>query len=238
METQNITLSIPKQILLKVRLIAVQWHASVPGLLTQTHQKLVKQEDACARARRRHRAWPQQGVDLGTDGHVTTRQDDFITGSENLRFIDTNILIYAHDTSAGQKHIRARDLMRELWQTGEGCLSVQVLQEFYVNSTQKVANPLPTGTAAQIIADLSVWKVDCPNVDGVLYAIRLQERYRIPFWDAMTVASAIRLGCRIMWSEDLSRLKSMTRLQCGVRSENPGAPANLTLTHDCLQWTR
>lgn len=51
----------------------------------------------------------------------------------NQQFLDTNILIYAHDLSAGPKHTHARGPIQELWQSGEGCLSVQVLQEFYVN---------------------------------------------------------------------------------------------------------
>ena len=54
-----------------------------------------------------------------------------------LQFVDTNVLIYAHDVSAGQKHSGAQDLLRKLWQSGDGCLSIQVLQEFYVNVTQK-----------------------------------------------------------------------------------------------------
>ena len=122
----------------------------------------------------------------------------------DLQFVDTNILIYAHDRSAGDKHIRARDLIRALWQSGEGCLSVQVLQEFYVNVTQKVAKPLTLDVAAQIIADLGVWQVHRPGVDDILDAIRLQDRYQISFWDAMIVASAIQLGCRTLWSEDLN----------------------------------
>ena len=121
-----------------------------------------------------------------------------------LQFVDTNILIYAHDVSAGQKQARAQQLIRDLWQSGEGCLSIQVLQEFYVNVTQKVAKPLPAEVAAQIIADLSVWEVHCPRVEDVVDAIRLQARYRISFWDAMVVASAVQLGCRILWSEDLN----------------------------------
>ena len=120
-----------------------------------------------------------------------------------LQFVDTNILIYAHDISAGQKHSRAKDLMRDLWQSGEGCLSVQVLQEFYVNVTQKVAKPLPAEAAAQIIADLSVWEVHCPRTEDVLYAIQLQKRHQISFWDAMILASALQLGCQVLWSEDL-----------------------------------
>jgi predicted nucleic acid-binding protein len=121
-----------------------------------------------------------------------------------LQFVDTNILIYAHDISAGQKHSRARELIRDLWQSAEGCLSVQVLQEFYVNVTQKVAKPLPAETAAQIIADLSVWEVHCPKTEDVLGAIRLQKRYQLSFWDAMIVASALQLGCQVLWSEDLN----------------------------------
>jgi predicted nucleic acid-binding protein len=129
---------------------------------------------------------------------------NFMSEPRNLQFVDTNILIYAHDRSAGDKHTRARDLVRELWQSGEGCLSIQVLQEFYVNVTQKVARPLTPDVAAHIIADLAVWQVHCPGVEDVLDAIRLQDRYQISFWDAMIVTSAIRLGCQTIWSEDLN----------------------------------
>jgi predicted nucleic acid-binding protein len=127
-----------------------------------------------------------------------------MSDARRLQFVDTNILIYAHDVSAGQKHARAQQLIRDLWQSGEGCLSIQVLQEFYVNVTQKVAKPLPAEAAAQIIADLSVWEVHCPRVEDLLDAIHLQERYRISFWDAMIVASAVQLGCQVLWSEDLN----------------------------------
>jgi predicted nucleic acid-binding protein len=95
-------------------------------------------------------------------------------------------------------------LIRELWRTGEGCLSIQVLQEFYVNTTQKVAKPLEPEVAAQLIADLSVWQVHRPGVEDVLDAIRLQERHQISFWDAMIIASALQLGCQTIWSEDLN----------------------------------
>lgn len=121
-----------------------------------------------------------------------------------LQFVDTNILIYAHDISAGQKHSRARELVRDLWQSGQGCLSIQVLQEFYVNVTQKVAKPLPIQAAAQIIADLAVWEAHCPGMQDILDAIRLQQRYQISFWDAMILASALQLGCQVIWSEDLN----------------------------------
>lgn len=124
--------------------------------------------------------------------------------TEGLQFLDTNILIYAHDRSAGDKHLRARDLVRELWQSGMGCLSIQVLQEFYVNVTAKVAKPLAPDTVAQIIVDLSVWRVHRPAVEDLLDAIRLQGRHQLSFWDAMIVASALQLGCQTIWSEDLN----------------------------------
>lgn len=122
----------------------------------------------------------------------------------SLQFVDTNILIYAHDRSAGDKQIRARELVRELWQSGEGCLSIQVLQEFYVNVTQKVSKPLAREVAAQIIADLSLWPTHRPGTEDILDAISLQNRYPISFWDAMIIASAIQMGCETLWSEDLN----------------------------------
>ncbi len=123
---------------------------------------------------------------------------------KSLQFVDTNVLIYAHDVSAGEKHNRARQLIRDLWQSGEGCVSIQVLQEFYVTVTRKVAKPLPSEAAAQIIIDLSAWVVHCPGVEDILDAIRLQERYQTSFWDAMILASAVQLGCEVLWSEDLN----------------------------------
>ena len=79
-----------------------------------------------------------------------------------------------------------------------------MLQEFYVNVTRKVEQPLPPEFAAQIIGDLSVWPVHRPSVDDVLYAIRLQSRFQLSFRDAMIVASALQLGCQVLWSEDLN----------------------------------
>ena len=120
------------------------------------------------------------------------------------QFVDTNVLIYAHDRSAGPKHARAREMVQELWRSGAGCLSIQVLQEFYVNVTQKVARPLAPELAAQIVRDLGTWQVHSPGVADVLDAIRLQARYRLSFWDAMVVTSAIQVGCHTLWSEDLN----------------------------------
>ncbi|MCL6559897.1 MAG: PIN domain-containing protein [Firmicutes bacterium] len=120
------------------------------------------------------------------------------------QFIDTNILVYAHDTSAAEKHTVAKTLVSEIWRSGNGCLSVQVLQEFYVTVTQKVRKPLSPENASRIIADLSFWHVHAPDATDVLRAVEIQQRYKISFWDAMIIHSAKVLGGAIIWSEDLN----------------------------------
>ena len=76
MERQNITLSLPKDTLLKVKLIAVKRQTSVSGLLTRTLERLVEREDSYAHARLRHLEWLERGTDLGTAGHVTISRDE------------------------------------------------------------------------------------------------------------------------------------------------------------------
>ena len=139
--------------------------------------------------------------------------------SDDLQFVDTNILIYAHDKSAGTKHERARALLESLWEDDNGCLSIQVLQEFYINVTRKIAKPLDSETAKSIVADLGQWTTHAPNVDDVLEAITVQQRYGLSFWDAMILASAARLGCGVLWSEDLNDVQEYD----GVKVVNPFA---------------
>ncbi len=143
--------------------------------------------------------------------------DDVIAGV--WQFVDTNILIYAYDVTQGAKHERARKLMGQLWEDEKGCLSIQVLQEFYVIATRKIAHPIPSEAAEQIIADVSNLKVHLPAPDDVLEAIRLHQRYQIAFWDAMVIHSAAQLGCDVVWSEDLNA----DQVYDGVRVLNPFA---------------
>lgn len=136
---------------------------------------------------------------------------------KNWQFVDTNVLVYAHDASAGVKHERSKELIERLWETGEGCLSVQVLQEFHINVTRKVAKPLSLEASRQLILTLSAWRIHFPSIQSILDAIRIQARYNIPFWDAMIVASAYHLRCTLIWSEDLSPGQSYE----GVTVVNP-----------------
>jgi predicted nucleic acid-binding protein len=119
-------------------------------------------------------------------------------------FVDSNILVYAYDQTAGEKRTQARELLEGLWESGRGAISVQVLQEFYVTVTQKVRTPLKRETAAGVVRDLAHWNVHAPQAEDVLGAIDLQGRHALSFWDAMIIWSAGQLGCSTIWSEDLS----------------------------------
>jgi predicted nucleic acid-binding protein len=119
-------------------------------------------------------------------------------------FVDTNILVYAYDRSAGQKHTLAVQLMEECWKNENGCLSIQVLQEFFVDVTQKIAIPLELRIARQIVADLAHWRVHTPEASDLLQAIDFLQEYQLSFWDAMILQSASRLSCTQLISEDLN----------------------------------
>ena len=133
------------------------------------------------------------------------------------QFVDTNVLLYAHDKTAGAKHEMARDLIEELWGSRKGRLSVQVLQEFYVNVTRKIPKPLDTTAAKAIVADLARWHVHTPGVDDILAAVSIHESASISFWDAMIVRSAVEMSCEILHSEDLSH----GQRYCGILVLNP-----------------
>jgi len=119
-------------------------------------------------------------------------------------FVDTNILIYAHDLSAGIKRERARDLVDQLWNTGTGVLSIQVLQEFCVNLRRRVSPPLPAEEVRSLIRDYLTWEVVVNRADSVLSALDLEARFKISFWDALILHAAENSGATILYSEELS----------------------------------
>ncbi len=127
-----------------------------------------------------------------------------MSDDRTYQFVDTNVLVYAHDSSAGHKQVAARDLLTTLWDSKQGSLSIQILQEFYVTVTRKVAAPISSERATQIIAALGTWRIHSPTVEDLQGAISIQTRYDLSFWDAMVIRSANRLGCQTLWSEDLN----------------------------------
>jgi len=133
------------------------------------------------------------------------------------QFVDTNILVYAHDLDAGPKAVRAQEVLAELWESGAGCLSLQVLQEFYVIATRKLRRRLTPEAAAEYVEDFSRWTLHAPDRNDLLAAIRAARRYRLSLWDALILRSASRLGCKVLWTEDLKDGETYE----GVRIRNP-----------------
>ena len=119
-------------------------------------------------------------------------------------FVDTNNLMYAHDSTAGAKHQRAKALLAQLWQERTGAISTQVLQELAVNLRRKVATPLPAKTIQEMVADYLSWHVVVNDGAAVLEALDFMERYGISFWDALIVQAAHTAGASVLYSEDLS----------------------------------
>jgi predicted nucleic acid-binding protein len=120
-------------------------------------------------------------------------------------FVDTNILVYAHDRSAGVKHDRANALVNQLWDTGRGVLSTQVLQELCFNLRRKAAHPLSVDEVRLLLQDYSSWEVVTNTSASILRALDIEVRYKISFWDALIVHAAEASGASILYSEDLAR---------------------------------
>ena len=129
---------------------------------------------------------------------------NFMNAEHGGQFVDTNILVYAYDVTAGKKQEKAKNLLSALWQSGEGSLSIQVLQEFYVTVTRKLLLPMPIDSAAQILADFAQWRVYSPKPVDLVAAVELQRRYKLSFWDSLIVLAAKRLRCDRIWTEDLT----------------------------------
>jgi predicted nucleic acid-binding protein len=121
-----------------------------------------------------------------------------------VEFVDTNVLVYAYDQSAGEKYRSAMTLMERLWNSGDGVLSSQVLQEFYVTVTSKIPRPITSRRAREIISDLGTWTVAALEVADIVNASELSERHRLNFWDALILAAAQREDVEILWSEDFN----------------------------------
>ena len=134
-------------------------------------------------------------------------------------FVDTNVLLYAHDRTAGGKRDIAVALVTRLIDEQSGLLSTQVLMEFFVSATRKLPQRLDEDSAAEIVLDFGTWPVFTPGVSDILAATKLGRRYGIHFWDALIVQGAVSLGADVIWSEDLNAGQKYA----GVPVRNPFA---------------
>jgi predicted nucleic acid-binding protein len=118
-------------------------------------------------------------------------------------FIDTNVLVYAHDTDAGARQATAKALLAGLWDNRNGSLSTQVLQEFYAVVTRKFQPPMPRAKARAIVAAYGEWCDIATEPQLIVAASRLEEDHTLSFWDALIVQAAIHAGADRLVSEDL-----------------------------------
>ncbi len=134
-------------------------------------------------------------------------------------FVDSNILIYAHDRGAGTRYSVARELVESLWSGRNGVLSTQVLQEFYVNVRRKATRPIEPAESRRLIEDYLLWEVVVNDGSTILGALDIEQRFMVSFWDAMILQAANSAKVATVYSEDLSHGQSYY----GVKVVNPFA---------------
>ena len=117
-------------------------------------------------------------------------------------FVDTNLLVYAYDSSAGKKWRTSSEVLSLLWTNRTGVLSTQVVQELFVSVTQKVKNPIPPEAAKEIVSDLLRWPLVVNDGKNILRAVDLQVRYHFSFWDSLILQAAIASKSEFPLSED------------------------------------
>jgi predicted nucleic acid-binding protein len=131
-------------------------------------------------------------------------------------FIDTDVLIYAHDVDSAEKYVTAKKVLHELWISRTGVLSTQVLQEFYVNVTRKISKPLSKKAARAVVDAYTIWCIETTPSE-ITAAFRIEDEARISFWDALICAAASKSGAERILSEDLNPDQKIA----GIRIENP-----------------
>lgn len=132
-------------------------------------------------------------------------------------FVDSNVLVYAHDLDAKERHDRAVGIVRDLWESRNGALSTQVLQEFYVNVTRKIPKPLKKSTARELARNYGSWQTEIIDRSDIFRASELEESSRISFWDALIIVAAAKSGASMLLSEDLNDGQTIA----GVTIEDP-----------------
>jgi predicted nucleic acid-binding protein len=121
--------------------------------------------------------------------------------TDGLTFVDTNVLIYAEDGREPARRGVAVRVLRDLWESGLGVVSTQVLQEFYNTGTRKLK--MPPSLVRRIVAEYAEWPVVETTPQLIVSASLLHEHHSFSFWDAMVVEAALLSGATTLLSEDL-----------------------------------
>ena len=132
-------------------------------------------------------------------------------------FVDSNVLVYAHDADSGNKQRIAANAVAEILSARSGVLSIQVLQEFYSTVTRKLRSAIARDVARELLRGYSSWTIQQLTADDVIAASFLEQRHQLSFWDALIVQAALLAGATKLLSEDLQHGRSIG----GVTVENP-----------------
>jgi predicted nucleic acid-binding protein len=127
-------------------------------------------------------------------------------------FLDTDVLLAAHDLDAGEKRAIAEHVLRQLWQDRTGVLSALVLQELYF-ALIRGASPVPRRAARDLVDAYGVWPIVPLDAADILAASELEERHRLPFRDAMVVAAARKSRATLLLSERILPARHITGLE-------------------------
>ena len=117
------------------------------------------------------------------------------------KFIDTNVLVYLFDSDSPDKQALARDLLDA--EADNVVLSTQVLGEFYVATTRKLARPLSPALACQAVDEFCALRVQPVRSELVRAAVGRSNSSKLSYWDALVVETAIDAGAGILFTEDL-----------------------------------
>lgn len=133
-------------------------------------------------------------------------------------FLDTNLLVYAYDVSAGSRHRQALAIIAQLSQSGTLVVSTQVLIELAACLRRKVSRPLPVPDIQRIILEvMDAWQIFVNQPESIVAALDLESRFQLSFWDALILQAAQSSSSNILYSEDFNH----GQLYNGVRVVNP-----------------
>ena len=129
-------------------------------------------------------------------------------------FIDTNVLAYAFDPADLAKRERARELVNEALRSGNGCISLQVAQEFLNICLRKFAVPMTVPEAAAYLQEtLTPLCRVFPSIELLKSGLELKERCKYSFYNSLIIAAALEAGCDLLYSEDLHHGQQIGRLR-------------------------
>ena len=130
-------------------------------------------------------------------------------------FLDTNILICAHDAGSPGKQRKSRDIISKLAESGDGVISTQVIQEFYVAATRKLGvEPLVAKGVLKTFLIFDVVQISTPLIHEAIDCSILNQ---LSFWDSLILAAAASASCSTVLSEDLNSDQTIL----GVKIQNP-----------------